>query len=261
MYGYIIDMAFRTNASDSKLLLQVDAADRIYTGNSNEDTLGSGSTMTFQATTTDFTNDQVKGLMRAIRIVFFDPTNSNTVIATAKLDVDNATLGADGITAKLYLYTITAGETTYVLAADGETATHKQTIAYVESAEGTYMADADAEGGYRLITEADTDVTTKYAQEITYSEATVDEGATYVAKTGAAGETKSEDNAIMPLTQNQATALSALVYLDGENVGNDDVAATASQSMTGKMNLQFASSANLVPMEYSALNIPAATTE
>ena len=182
MYGYIIDMAFRTNASDSKLLLQVEAADRIYSGNTNEETMGSGSSMTFAATTTDFTNDQVKGLMKAIRIVFFDPTNGNKVVSTAKLDVDNATLGADGITAGLYLYTNTAE-----------------------------------------------------------------------------GEVKSEDNAIMALTQNQATALSVLVYLDGENVGNDDVAATAAQSMTGKMNLQFASSANLVPMDYSALNIPAVT--
>ena len=261
MYGYIIDMAFRTNASDSKLLLQADAADRIYTGNSNEETMGSGSTMTFAATTTDFTNDQVKGLMRAIRIVFFDPMNDNQVVATAKLDVDNATLGADGITAKIYLYTITSGETTYRLAGEGETATHKQNIAYVESTEGLYMADAAAEGGYRLITDADADVTTKYAQEITYTEASVEDGAAYLAEVTASGETKSEDNAIMALTQNQATALSALVYLDGENVGNDDVAATAAQSMTGKMNLQFASSATLVPMDYSALNIPAATTE
>jgi hypothetical protein len=31
--------------------------------------------------------------------------------------------------------------------------------------------------------------------------------------------------------------------------------------MTGKMNLQFASSATLVPMEYAALNIPAANNE
>ncbi len=180
MYGYVIDMAFRTNAADSKLLLQVEAADRIYSGNTNEETLGSGSTMTFAATTTDFTNDNVKELMKAIRIVFFDPTNSNKVVANAKLDVDNAELGADGITADLYLYTMT-------------------------------------------------DV-----------------------------EVKSEDNALMSLAQNQATALSVLVYLDGEIVGNDDVAATAAQSMVGKLNLQFASSANLVPMDYSALNIPAA---
>ena len=180
MYGFIVDLAFRTNAADSNLLLQVDAADRIYDNNTNEQTMGGGSSMTFKATTPDFSNSQVESLMRAIRIVFFDPTNSNAVIATAKLDVANATLGADGITAKLYLYTM-----------------------------------------------------------------------------GATDEVKSTDNAIMALPQNQATALSVLVYLDGYLVGNDDVAATASTSMTGKMNLQFASSANLVPMDYAALNIPA----
>jgi hypothetical protein len=183
MYGIIVDLAFRTNAADSNLLLQVDAADRIYDNNTNEETMGGGSSMTFKATTADFSNDQVKSLMSAIRIVFFDPTNSNAIIATAKLDVANATLGADGITAKLYLYTMDA-----------------------------------------------------------------------------TGEVKSTDNAIMALTQNQATALSVLVYLDGNLVGNDYVAATASTSMTGKMNLQFASSANLVPMEYAQLHMPGETT-
>lgn len=181
MYGFIVDLAFRTNAADSKLLLQVDAADRIYNNNTNEQTLGGGSSMTFQATTPDFTDDQVKALMSAIRVVFFDPTQSNKVIVTAKLDTTNAVLGADGWTAKMYLYTL-------------------------------------GENGV---------------------------------------ETKIDNNEIMPLIQNQATALSALVYLDGNLVGNDDVAATASTSMTGKMNLQFASSATLVPMEYAELNIPA----
>lgn len=177
MYGYIIDLAFRTNATDSKLLLRADAADRIYDGNTNEETMGAGSSMTFKATATDLKDDQLQGLMRAIRIVFFDPINNNAIIAYAKLDVDHAELGADGWTAKLYL--------------------------------------CDAAG----------------------------------AATGS--------YEIMPLTQNTATALSVLVYLDGENIGNDDVAATASTSMTGMMNLQFASSANLVPMDYAALNIPA----
>ena len=180
MYGYIIDLAFRTNAAESNLLLQVEAKDRIYGDNTNDETMGGGSSMTFKATTPDFSDKQVKDLMSAIRIVFFDPTNNNTVIATAKLDAENATLGADGLTAKLYLYT---------------------------------MDDT--------------------------------------------GEVKSDDNAIMALTQNQATALSVLVYLDGYLVGNDDVAATAPTSMTGKLNLQFASSANLVPMDYAALYIPA----
>ena len=182
MYGYIIDLAFRTNAADSKLLLQVDAADRIYNDNTNEQTLGGGSSMTFQASTMDFSNDQVEGLMGAIRIVFFDPANDNTIIATAKLDVENAEVGTDGTTAKMYLYKMVDGV-----------------------------------------------------------------------------ETKIESNEIMPLTQNTATALSVLVYLDGNLVENGDVAATAATSMTGKMNLQFASSANLVPMDYAALHTPGAT--
>lgn len=180
MYGFIVDLAFRTNAADSKLLLQVEAADRIYKDNTNEQTLGGGSSMTFQATTDDLTNNKITSLMGAIRIVFFDPTQSNKVIATAKLDIANAVFGTDGCNAKMYLYKM-----------EGDV------------------------------------------------------------------ETKIDDNAIMPLIQNQATALSVLVYLDGELVGNDDVAATAATSMTGKMNLQFASSANLVPMEYAELHIPA----
>lgn len=223
MYGFIVDLAFRTNAADSKLLLQVEAEDRIYDGNTNEETLGAGSSMTFKATTADFDDDQVKGLMSAIRIVFFNP-NNNAVVATAKLDTAAAALGADGWTAKLYLYTM-ASTTTYELAGEGQTATH------ILDADGvTYRAPVDAEV------------------------------ATHVAVTSNPAETKITSNEIMALTQNQAAALSVLVYLDGNYVTNSDVAATDATSMTGTMNLQFASSANLVPMEYAALNIPAETT-
>jgi len=177
MYGYIIDLAFRTNAAESNLLLQVEEADRIYSDNTNDETKGGGSSMTFKATTADFTNNQVKELMKAIRIVFFNPQGGE-VITYAKLAVDLATQTADGWKADMYLYSV------------------------------------DADGN----------------------------------------ETKEGDNVIMPLTQNTPTALSMLVYLDGNYVGNDDVAATAASSMTGKMNIQFASSANLVPMEYAQLH-------
>ena len=184
MYGYVIDMAFRTNAADSKLMLQIDAADRIYSENTNDLTQGHGSSMTFAATTADFNDQQVKDLMKAIRIVFFTPgngTTNNTIVANAKLDVDKAETTAEGITAKMSLYTV---------------------------AEGV--------------------------------------------------ETLTTDTALMSLNQNTAQALSVLVYLDGNHVENSDVAATASTSMTGTMNLQFASSANLVPMEYANLHTPAA---
>ena len=90
-YGYIIDLIFRTNAANSDLLLQTEAADRIYEDNNNELTQGSGSTMTYKATGTDFTNEQIKGLMEAVRIVFFD-TDSREVLGYAMLIV----LGSSG---------------------------------------------------------------------------------------------------------------------------------------------------------------------
>ncbi|MBQ6686108.1 MAG: hypothetical protein IJM99_08385, partial [Firmicutes bacterium] len=47
MYGYVIDLAFRTNATESDLKLQVKPADRIYSDNTNDTTMGHGSSMTF----------------------------------------------------------------------------------------------------------------------------------------------------------------------------------------------------------------------
>jgi hypothetical protein len=63
------------------------------------------------------------------------------------------------------------------------------------------------------------------------------------------------------MAQNQEVKVSTLVYLDGEKLENKDVAATGAQSVTGKMNLQFSSSANLTPMEYGDLHISGGATE
>lgn len=278
MYGYIIDLAFRTNAADSKLKLQVAAADRIYSGNTNEQTMGHGSYMTFAATTPDFSNDQIKELMKAIRIVFFDPLNSNTVIATGKLDADNAALEADGIKANIYLYELSNGtgesynvhsgeiveSETYYL--EQKNYKEEENPAGAEATTTLYTRTGD-EGNYTFTpTTYDPEATgATYYVEIdpTYNPA-VDAAAEkaagktlYVKVAANAGENKKADDVIMPLTQNQAHSLSVLVYLDGNLVGNDDVAATAATSMTGTMNLQFASTATLVPMEYADLHTPA----
>lgn len=263
MYGYVIDLAFRTNAADSSLKLQVEAADRIYSDNTNESTMGHGSSMTFASTTTDFSNDDVKDLMAAIRFVFFNPLDG-TIYVNGKLDTANATVGADGVTAKMYLYTGSAEDSAavnYVKVTDG-TGTHKQTQTYEpigenEEYSGTkYAQDAtdstkyveDENGTYKLVYDY---VELIDDEKISYT------GDRYKAVTG---EVKKDDNIIMPLTQNQQTALSVLVYLDGNNMGNDDVAATAATSMKGSMNLQFASSATLVPMEYADLHQSSATS-
>ena len=67
------------------------------------------------------------------------------------------------------------------------------------------------------------------------------------------GSKIAEDSATLcGLAANTATKVSALVYLDGDQVTNADVA-NGVTSMTGAMNLQFASSAELVPMENTAL--------
>lgn len=179
-YGYIIDLAFRTNAAESNLLLQTAPKDRIYSDNTeNELTWGKGSTMNFKATAADFTNDDVKDLMENIKIIFFNPEgdDGNEILAYAKLDIANAEIDAvEGVTADIYLYEVVDG---------------------VE----TLLKDGDA--------------------------------------------------IIQALTQNEAAHVSVLVYLDGTTITNADVAATVATSMTGSMNLQFASSATLVPMGYA----------
>ena len=58
---------------------------------------------------------------------------------------------------------------------------------------------------------------------------------------------------LMKLNQNDASKLSVLVYLDGDVVDNSMVAATEVASLVGTLNLQFASSADLVPMDYTDL--------
>lgn len=57
---------------------------------------------------------------------------------------------------------------------------------------------------------------------------------------------------IMSLEQNTATVVSAYVYLDGDATDSSMVG-TGTESMTGSINLQFASDANLKPMDYSDL--------
>ena len=230
-YGYILDLAFRTNASASNLMLQTDAVDRIYSDSQGVEgetysTMGGGSNMTLMATTNDLSVDGIKELMGAIRVVFFAPPSgqetNNTILATATLDTANAELTADGWVADLIIVDEVT-TTTYTEAADAATGTHyKVGDEYVAIAD--YVEDPDV-----------TDNTS-----VTYTATTT----TDVTKT---------DGTITSLEPNTPTAISVLVYLDGNNITNKSVAASAANSLEGKLNLQFSSSATLVPMEYADL--------
>lgn len=179
-YGYVIDLAVRTNAANSKLQLAKDGVQRVYTDATNTETMGGGSTMTFEAVKDNgnavLQDVQVQRLMEAIRVVFFNPD-----------------------TGDIYGYAI--------------------------------PGDFTVEGG-------------KTTGKLVLQTATLTDGKlTFTPKTG---------DDLMDLQQNTATKISVLVYLDGDKVDNSMVA-NAAKSITGSLNLQFKSSATLVPMENSTL--------
>ena len=171
-YGYILDFYLRTNASGSKLKLQTEAAQRVYSDSSSLATQGGGSYIEFAAQdgSTIGTAD-VQNMMSRINVVFLDGTNN--IIGYAK--VGAAAAGTTGIKAPLEMYNV--------------------------NEDGTIG-------------------------------------------------TKNDSAEIMPLTQNTATKLSVLVYLDGEAISNAD--ALMSQ-MKSTLNIQFSSTATLTPMENNAL--------
>ena len=67
------------------------------------------------------------------------------------------------------------------------------------------------------------------------------------------GERQVADNVIVPLEKNVAKTITAIVWLDGDVVDNTMVSAETSSSIGGTLNLQFASSANLLPAENGEL--------
>lgn len=186
-YGYQLDFAFRTNAQTSKLQLQTNPADRIYSDGGNGQTMGNGSTMSFKALNANFTEAQVKALMATVRIVFMD--GAGNIIGLGLLSQDGAGVTKD------------AGDN------------------YVSN---IYLWDFTIDGNGKLVVTA---------------------GSQKGADTGVAE--------LMDLNQNVATEVSVLVYMDGDIVDNSMVAADATASLQGSLNLQFSSSAELKPMDYA----------
>jgi hypothetical protein len=91
-FGFILDFAFRTNAADSTLQLQTEAANRVYSsGETGSATQGAGSTATFTYGA-ETTTEQATTLLENVKIVFFDP-DEGEVYAYGKLDSINAASG------------------------------------------------------------------------------------------------------------------------------------------------------------------------
>lgn len=248
-FGYAIDLAFRTNAENANLLLQTSPKQRIYDTSNNADTLGGGSYMSFRSDAGLSATKMVK-LMSGIRVVFMD--KSNNVLAIAALDT---TLGKD-----LYVK----------LSDDKINSTGK--YAYLNASEGEYqqsdLIDATTYNGLpekSSVRYQDGTLSAKlYIVSFSMPKSSVQpEDGSKVNYTGGItiSTDRTENGTILALKPDEATIVTALVYLDGSVVTNAMVAANATQSMSGVLNLQFSSSAELIPMQYTPLQNGGGETE
>lgn len=225
-YGYALDFGFRTNAAASELLLQTDEIQRVYSGDgaaTAETTKGGGSYMEFRTSnTTNFSVDELRALMSALRVVFVEPVQ---------------TVSAGGTVLTYNVLGVAAADITRNAVDNGATYTYEG---------GTYMKDdaevPDAAGANGL--KAKLHLNTYEVKDGVLT-------LTGKKTTGEAADAPA-DNTLTALTQNVAKKVTAIVYLDGDIVDNTMVANAAS-SMTGSLNLQFSSSATLKPMENTGM--------
>ena len=238
-YGYIMDMAFRTNAATSNLQLQTAGINRIYqdenvTGNALQ---GAGSTVTM-SNAAGLTADQSAKLLSAVRVVFFDPADG-TVFGTAGIKPDSISRTPDSTKADLYMIesSMTIQQKTISLGQD----------AYSEDANGVYAIRSDYPAVQENVTYSN------YAATLspTKWKALPAKTTTY---TSDAVETtlKADKAAITALGQSDVKKVSVLVYMDGNMIDNSAVPNAATAGML-TMNLQFSSSADLVPMSNANL--------
>lgn len=148
-YGYVIDFAFRTNASGANLQLQTAAMNRVYSDqtDSNLATQGSGSTVTFTYTN-GLTFAQAQKLLGAIKLVFLNP-ETGAVYATAGLTeiVDQTT----SATAKVKLDDQT-GDADAIVALAQNTATRVSVLVYMDgnTVDNTAVINAASSGSLKL---------------------------------------------------------------------------------------------------------------
>ena len=186
-YGYALDFGFRTNALSSNLLLQTDAAQRVYSDATAPNTQGGGSYMQFTSNNVrTFSVEEVRALMSAIRVVFVSPTDAEAsgydVLGVAKLDITGTLDVNSGIT------TYTGGK--------------------VIDKDGKVLADgADDGAGIKA--------------DLLLCNYTYENGVFAV------GTAKDKNSAITALDQNVAKKVTAIVYIDGDIVDNTMVANAA----------------------------------
>jgi len=247
-YGYAIDLAFRTNATKdgaatSSLLLQTEPENRVYEGDNNNAALqGAGSYMIFR-NTSGLSATKMLRLMSGIRVVFID--GDNNLLGIAALDTavsqDMFTELSDEEKADTKMYAFLDGwkDGNYQISdlIDASDYNARPTESSVE-----FGTDNGTKTIKAKLYMYDFDMDTRGDGEDKHLT-----GGISLAKT------HRESSVITTLTPDQQKNVTALVYLDGKVVDNSSVAANASQSMSGTLNLQFSSDATLMPAEITSL--------
>lgn len=191
-YGYALDFGFRTNAAASELLLQTDEIQRVYSGEGAAEadtTQGGGSYMEFRTSNIkNFSVDELRALMSALRVVFVEPDQTENAGVTT-LTYNVLGVAAADITGT---YNESNGTTTYT----GGTQTDDGKGLKAKLHLNTY----EVKDGVLTLTGKKT--------------------------TGEAAA--ADDNTLTALTQNVAKKVTAIVYLDGDIVDNTMVANAAS---------------------------------
>ena len=255
-YGYALDLAFRTNAANSQLLLQTEPENRVYEGEKENAALqGGGSFMSFTTGTgTGISANKMVKLMSGIRIAFMD--HDQSVLGIATLDCG---LGKD-----LYKPLTDEIKNTH------SDLDYEDMAYYLDASKGgVQQSDLITQAAYDALPEksevaydeASGEIKAKlYMREFSRTVSTAPHTDEEVEKNGGPFYTggitignKVESKAITKLVQDSPKAVTAVVYIDGSVVTNATVAANAQYSMTGKLNLQFSSDATLMPAQNSAL--------
>ncbi len=105
IYGYAIDLAFRTNATGAQLQLQTDSAQRVYQDSTSNATQGGGSYMEFSSSSDIYGVGDLVNIMDAVRVGFVD--DMNNVLGIARLNTSNYSSENGKVKAPLYLYKYT----------------------------------------------------------------------------------------------------------------------------------------------------------
>lgn len=261
-YGYAIDLAFRTNADESHLMLQTEAKNRIYDDSENESLMGGGSYMTFKTDAGLSASKMVK-LMSGVRVVFMDQSQKVLTIATldttltqadytALTEADRAKLNA----AAKYKYYLTGLNT-----AEAERNIQKSDLITEEQFRNLPAGD---DGTKAVVFDAAAGTVTaklylhKFSMTQAHDVETAKDGTVKTLETmhytgGITIDEKLGKEEISALEADVPQVVTALVYLDGSVVNNSMVAASALQSMTGTLNLQFSSDVTLTPAQNTEL--------